>query len=45
MALRDEKSQYEAFVKFREGLRWNWFFYKQMEPEDMKHDRVSQPWD
>ena len=26
----DEKAQYEAFVKFREGIRWNWFLNKQM---------------
>ena len=24
----DEKLQYEAYVKFREGIRWNWFFNK-----------------
>ena len=41
----DEKTQYEAFVKFREAIRWNWFFNKQMQPEEITHDHVSQPWD
>ena len=41
----DEKSQYEAWVKWRESLRWSWFFNKHQKPEDISHDHVSQPWD
>ena len=40
----DEKSQHEAWVRWRESLRWNLFFNKHQQPEDVPHDHVSQPW-
>ena len=41
----DEKELYEAWVKWRESLRWKWHFNKNLRPEDIDQDHKSQAWD
>ena len=40
----DEKNLYESFLRFRESVRWKWFFNKNIAPEDVDNDYKPQPW-
>ena len=40
----DEKALYEAFVQFRETIRWKWYHNKNVKPEDVDESHKSQPW-
>ena len=31
----DEKSHYESFLRWRESVRWKWFFNKNKDPNDI----------
>ena len=35
MGPTDEKSQYEGFLRWRESMRWKWFFNKGKNPDDI----------
>ena len=41
----NEKSLYEGFVTFREGIRWQWFFNKNSIHEEVVIDNTRQPMD
>ena len=41
----DEKGHYEAFLRYRETLRWKWFFNKGKDPNNIDDDYQKQPWD
>ena len=41
----DEKALYEGFIRFREGLRWKWFFNKNSSLEEVLDNHTSHPWD
>ena len=40
----DEKSQYEGFLRWRESMRWKWFFNKGKNPDDIEDDYEPKPW-
>ena len=41
----DEKGQYEAFLRYRETLRWKWFFNNGCDPDNIDDDYQKKPWD
>ena len=41
----DEKGQYVSFLRYRESLRWKWFFLKNEDPNNIEDHYVSRPWD
>ena len=41
----DEKSHYESFLRWRESVRWKWFFNKGKDPNDIDNDYHPKPWD
>ena len=41
----DEKGQYQAFLRYRESMRWKWFFNKDQDPNNIDNDYSAKPWD
>ena len=40
----DELAQYESFLKWRESMRWAYFFNKDKRPEDVEQTFLKTPW-
>ena len=40
----DEKSHYVGFLRWRESMRWKWFFNKGKDPDDIEDDYQPKPW-
>ena len=40
----DELAQQEAWLKWREGMRWAWLFNKEKRPDDVEQNFIKQPW-
>ena len=34
-----------SFLRYRESLRWKWFFLKNEDPNNIEDHYVSRPWD
>ena len=41
----DEKGHYEAFLRYRESMRWKWFFNKNKDPNNIDDEYSKKPWD
>ena len=39
----NEKGHYESFLRFRESLRWKWFFHKHHDPNEIEDEYSSKP--
>ena len=41
----NEKKLYEAYIQFRERMRWNWHYNKSKKPEEVDDSYIGKPWD
>ena len=41
----EEMEHYKAFLRYRESMRWKWFFNKDKDPFNIEDDFVPKPWD
>jgi hypothetical protein len=40
-----ETEHYKAFLRFKQNLRWKWFFTKNKDPFNLDDDFQPKPWD